>query len=69
MSPKPVYEQLKSLIKGAWWTNADGMTNSKGEFDTRAFFGTHKVAVELPDGQTRTREIQWKRGERNLFAV
>jgi GH35 family endo-1,4-beta-xylanase len=69
MSPKPVYEQLKSLIKESWWTNAQGVTNSKGEFDTRAFFGTHRITAELPDGQIRTREVQWKRGEKNLFTI
>jgi GH35 family endo-1,4-beta-xylanase len=24
MSPKPVYERLRSLIKGDWWSKTDG---------------------------------------------
>ena len=69
MSPKPVYERLRSLIKGQWWTNVQGMTDAKGEFRTRAFYGAHRITAELANGQARTKELQWKRGEKNIFVL
>jgi GH35 family endo-1,4-beta-xylanase len=69
MSPKPVYEQLQALIRGAWWTNAAGRANERGEFATRAFFGTHRVTVELPNGRRSSKEIHWQPGKTNRFEL
>ena len=39
MTPKPVYERLTSLIKGAWWwAQAETATDANGEANVRAFF-------------------------------
>ena len=69
MSPKPVYDRLQSLIKGEWWTKTEGRTNADGEFTTRAFFGTQRLTAQLPDGRTLTKDVHWKRGEANRFAL
>jgi GH35 family endo-1,4-beta-xylanase len=45
MSPKPAYERLKSLIKGQWWTKAQGKTDKDGVYRTRAFLGSYRVTV------------------------
>ena len=68
-SPKPVYDRLLSLIKGEWWTRTEGRTNAKGEFATRAFFGTHRLTARLPVGRTVTKEVHWQRGGANHFDV
>jgi endo-1,4-beta-xylanase len=69
MSPKPVYERLHSLIKGQWWTKLTGQPNALGVFPLRAFYGRHRVTVELPGGRRSTAEIHWRRGGQNQFVV
>src|ERR1043166_2053012 len=69
MSPKPVYERVMGLIKGQWWTNVDGITNARGEFKTRAYFGKHRLTAELPNGKTITKEVHWQRGNENRFEL
>jgi len=69
MSPKPVYERLMALIKGEWWTKTEGRTDAKGEFAARAFYGTHRLAAKLANGQTVTKEVHWARGQTNRFEL
>ena len=69
MSPKPVYERLMSLVKGAWWTKTEGQTNSHGELKLRAFFGEYRLEAELPDGRRVAKDVYWKRGEKNRFEL
>jgi GH35 family endo-1,4-beta-xylanase len=69
MSPKPVYDRLMALIKGQWWTRTEGLTNENGEFNTRLFFGTHRLTATFPDGHTVTREVHCQRGAANRFEV
>jgi len=69
MSPKPVYEEMKGLIKSNWWTNAQGVTKADGKFSMRAFYGLHRITAELPDGQIRTKEVEWKRVGQNEFRL
>jgi hypothetical protein len=69
MSPKPAYERLHSLIKQSWWTKTEGTTKSDGRFKLRAFYGTHRIAAQLPDGRTISKEVQWERGEPNEFEL
>ena len=59
MSPKPVYERLTELIKGAWWTKIRGVTDMRGEFATRAFYGIHRVTVQTPNGRVWTGDVSW----------
>lgn len=69
MSPKPVYEKMKSLIKGQWWTNLEGTTNAHGEFKTRAFYGEHRIAAELPNGERRSKDVSWQSQGHNQFTI
>jgi hypothetical protein len=69
MSPKPVYDRLMSLIKGAWWTKCDGVTNSRGDFHLRAYYGTQRITAELPAGQRLIKDVQWERGKSNHFEL
>jgi endo-1,4-beta-xylanase len=69
MSPKPVYERLSALIKGDWWTRAQGEPDASGEFRVRAFHGRHRVTVTLAGGQTVQREVQWRAGAPNRFVL
>ena len=69
MSPKPVYERMKALIKGEWWTRAEGRSDGQGRFATRAFFGIHRVTAHLPNGRTANKEVHWERGAANQFEL
>jgi endo-1,4-beta-xylanase len=69
MSPKPVYDRLQALIKGAWWTRAEGKTDAQGEYSLRVFYGHHKITAQLPDGRTSTQEVHWQRGQPNRFEL
>ena len=67
MSPKPVYDQLMSLIKGAWWTKCEGATDAHGKFTLRGFYGTYQVRAELPSGQRLSQEVDWAPGQKRDF--
>jgi hypothetical protein len=69
LSPKPVYDRLKSLIKGDWWTNIEGRTNADGELATRAFFGAHRLTAQLPARSLVTKEVHWQRNGQNRFEL
>ena len=69
MSAKPVYDRLHSLIKGDWWTKAEGRTNANGDYTTRAFFGFHRLSAELPGGRTVTKNVHWAQPGRNHFEL
>ena len=69
MSPKPVYAELMSLIKGQWWTKAEATTDSAGKVNVRAFYGTHRIKAQLPGGEFITSDVHWERGKENGFEV
>jgi GH35 family endo-1,4-beta-xylanase len=69
MSPKPVFERLRSLIKGEWRTRTEGTTDARGQVKLRAFFGTHRIAAQLPGGQSLAKEVHWERGKKNRFEL
>ncbi len=51
MSPKPVFGEMKKLIKGKWWTKFEGKTDRAGELRFRGFRGSYKVEAVTPDGR------------------
>ncbi|MFA0750063.1 MAG: hypothetical protein SLRJCFUN_000466 [Candidatus Fervidibacter sp.] len=69
MSPKPVYERMLALIKGEWWTQAKGVTDRKGTWQTRAFFGDYTLTIRTADGRTVKRSLTVRKGADNRFEV
>jgi endo-1,4-beta-xylanase len=53
MSPKPVYEELKRLIKGKWWTQTETTTETGGTAKFRGFLGKYEVSTQI-DGKKLT---------------
>jgi GH35 family endo-1,4-beta-xylanase len=51
MSPKPAYEKLRALIRGKWWTEAEGKTDAAGSFSARAFYGDYRIIATSDDGR------------------
>jgi hypothetical protein len=64
-----VYERLHALIRKAWWTDAEGVTDGTGAFSTDAVFGRHQLTVTTPVGREITREVRWERERENRFEV
>jgi GH35 family endo-1,4-beta-xylanase len=44
-SIKPAGETWLELVQNKWWTNADGVTNDNGAFQTKGFLGEYVVTV------------------------
>ena len=42
----PSGEAYNNLVLKKWWTNKSGMTDRKGEYSTRAFYGKYRVTVD-----------------------
>jgi GH35 family endo-1,4-beta-xylanase len=57
MTPKPIYERLKKLIKRDWTTNTTLQTDANGNAKIRVFRGTYSVEITLPDGTKTVREF------------
>ena len=51
--PKPVYNQLKELIKGKWWTNVKAIVTDDGTASFRGFLGQYKITTTVK-GQRMT---------------
>jgi endo-1,4-beta-xylanase len=69
MSPKPVYGELMSLIKGQWWTKEEATADAQGRVKLRAFYGTHRITAQAPGGRSTTQEVHWACGGKNDFEV
>lgn len=69
MSPKPVYHRMRELIKDKWWTKENGVTNSNGQWHTRAYFGDYKLHIRLSSGYTKTESLSLKKGAENNFKI
>ena len=46
MTPKPMYDELKKLIKGKWWTQTTKKVSSDGTVAFRGFLGDYDVVVK-----------------------
>ncbi len=51
MTPKPAYEQLHDLIKGAWWTQAEAEAGPAGAATCEGFLGQYEIKAEVGDRQ------------------
>ncbi len=53
MTPKPMYHELKKLIKGKWWTQTSKKVSSGGTVQFRGFLGDYEVAVKDGDRELK----------------
>jgi len=47
MTPKPVYEELKRLIKDQWWTQTEVAAQAGGEARFQGFLGDYEVSTQV----------------------
>ncbi len=46
MTAKPVYDELKKLIKGQWWTQSEAAIEVGGQVKFRGFLGDYQVSTQ-----------------------
>jgi len=68
MSPKPAFEELLRLVKGAWWTRTTVRTGKDGAATVRAFLGDYAVTATAA-GKTATGEVTCRRDKPNAWTV
>lgn len=53
MTPKPMYHELKELIKGKWWTQTSKKVSSGGTVEFRGFLGEYEVMIKDGDRELK----------------
>jgi len=54
LQPKPAYLTLRKLIKEEWMTQEfDALTDGRGEFQFRGFYGKYELVATLPNGTNK----------------
>ncbi len=69
MTPKPLYEELKKLIKGKWWSKTALETGADGTASLRGFLGDYKVTVTIEGKQPVVKQFQLAAGDKNRWVV
>ena len=68
MTPKPMYDELKKLIKDKWWTTASLATDRDGNAAFRGFLGDYKITV-VASGKTAVKQLTLDKGEGNRLQI
>ena len=69
MTPKPAYDELKKLIKGAWWTRTSVQTGADGTAGVRGFLGDYRITVRDGEKTPVVKEVSLVRGQPNRWTV
>lgn len=69
MTPKPAYDSLKRLIKGAWWTRATVNSGQDGTAHLRGFYGDYQVTVAVEGKKPLQRQFTLRKGAENRWVV
>ncbi len=69
MTPKPMYHELKKLIKGKWWTTTTVETGTDGAAEFRGFLGNYKVTVTVDGKQPGAKEFTLVKDAQNRWVV
>jgi len=68
MTPKPMYHELKKLIKGKWWTTTAVETGRDGKAALRGFLGDYKITVTVGSKST-VREFSLAKDQKSTWEV
>lgn len=68
MTPKPAYHALKSLVKGAWWTELTVETDAAGLAAFRGFLGDYSITVSV-DGKKVEKPFSLERDAENRWVI
>ena len=68
LTPKPVYDRLMRLVKGAWWTQTTTQTDENGLARFRGYLGRYRVRAVTAAGEA-VGEMEVSRGGENVLEV
>lgn len=68
MSPKPVFEELKKLIRETWHTKLSLDSKETNYVDMKGFYGKYEVEIEA-GGKTLKTELHLEKGADNNFTI
>jgi len=68
LSPKPVYDALRKLIREEWHTKVDAKTDANGEIRLRGFYGRYAITAEAGNAWASA-EASMMRSSENRFVV
>jgi GH35 family endo-1,4-beta-xylanase len=68
LTPKPAYQRLLQLIKGAWWTKTEVEADAAGNAHFRGFLGHYRLTVTTPTGAV-TQEMELAKGQANAVRI
>jgi endo-1,4-beta-xylanase len=60
-TPKPMFQALRDLIKGRWWTRTTLETDGNGEVKFRGFLGDYRVTVKA-GGREMSEDVVLSKG-------
>lgn len=66
LSPKPVYETLKKLIRKEWHTSLQGQTDSLGHFQFSGLYGVYRVTLRK-NNLSKTALLHLTHGTENVI--
>lgn len=66
---RPHGQVYQNLISKTWWTNATGLTDDKGSYKTRGFYGDYQITVTPPTGSAKTVPAKITKGANNVIVV
>ena len=69
MTPKPMYHELKKLIKGKWWTTTAVETGADGKADFRGFLGDYQLRVTAGEKSVVVDKLTLSKGKQNGWKI
>ncbi len=69
MTPKPVYDALKQLIKGKWWTRTEIQSGPDGTAGFRGFLGDYQLTVSAGGKTAVVKALALEKGKTNRWVV
>ncbi len=60
---------FQDLTTKTWWTNISGMTDGKGSYTGRGFYGDYQITVTPPGGTAKTIPAKITKGAKNTIVV
>ncbi len=66
---RPQGQVFQDLVAKTWWTNAGGVTDDKGAWKSRGFYGDYTVTVTPRIGSPKTIPTKIVKGAKNVIVV
>jgi GH35 family endo-1,4-beta-xylanase len=69
MTPKPMYHELKKLIKGKWWTKTTLKTGADGTATFRGFLGDYRLTATADSKRVDAQNLVLGKHDKNRWQI